>query len=90
MDTPRAYIIQLCSYIKSDADIAMHTNRNFGTSVKAKAVAQIRSAIPTQRIKGQSTWVEKEPYQGDKYRRQVDAIRKASAQLADAIKAVHG
>lgn len=49
LDTPHAYIKQLCTYLKNDADVAMHTNRNFGTKVTAQRVAQIRSTLPQRR-----------------------------------------
>lgn len=89
MDTPRTYIIALL-YISDDSTIATHVNREFGTKVTKQRVAQIRASIPQKAAPGPQSWVAKEPYKGDKYKRQEDAIRAASARLANSIRAAHG
>lgn len=49
MDTPQTYMKQLISYLSSDKDVAMHVNRNFGTSVTPERVARLRQTMPVRR-----------------------------------------
>ena len=92
-DTPRAYMIHLCSYITDNSAVANEVNRQFGTQITAKRVAEVRATLSSKRTTRahEGLRADEPGFAADdsETRRKVDSVYGSKA-LADALRNYSG
>lgn len=73
--TPRAAVIQMCKRVTCDQSVADYVNRQFGTSMTKRRVAEIRRDHHAPRGRSSSLSPDAEPLPSDMYERRKRAAK---------------